>query len=158
VRKRAEIESALADAVVRQRALKREHRETERNERAAAQPVEAFRPSRDCRRMQRELLRQRASLRALTLARGLVAGRAYWAQERRTRRSPMGVLEALARCADVPVEEARAWLEAPVPEDARAAFELHREAVVGQARVRKAMAREGIDDSPSARRARGGAP
>ena len=142
---------------MRQRALKRQHRETEREERAAAQPAEAFRPSPDCRRMQRELLRQRASLRALTLARRLVAGRAYWAQERRVRQPPTGLLEALARCADVPVEEARAWLEASVPEDARASFEVHREAVVARARDRRALLREAAD-SRQRRRAREGTP
>lgn len=152
---RAELESQLADAVLRQRASKRElaacrgeHREQRACESGATE--EAAWPSPRCRALQREIGRQRAALRALLLAHGLVCGRAYWAQERRTRRPVTSVLEALARCADVSVDEAKVWVETPVSDAARAAFEAHRAAVAARARERKERARSA--------HVRGGAP
>lgn len=145
---RAELERELADAVLRQRSSKRElgawrgeDREAERRARESGAVEEAARPSPRCRALQREIGRQRAALRALLLAHGLVCGRAYWAQERRTRRPVAGVLEALARCADVSVDEARGWVETPVSDAARAAFEAHRGAVAARARERRERAR-----------------
>jgi hypothetical protein len=121
VKNKTEIKTSLASAVARKMELTRSRLALKRIPFAERSPEQ----HREMLRLGMDASVQKDAVRVLQLAYALVRGRPYWWQERSVRRPAQAIVVAIAAEADVTAEEAIAWLQAPVSDDERRAFDLH---------------------------------
>ncbi len=131
----------LARLAAEQRALKIQRRD------AWSATSEGEEPGARRREAARAVMRGEATLRALHLAHAWVRDRPIWTQERRARERRGELVVAVAEAAGTTVENVRVWIECPVPEAERVAFDEHVERIRASAMERRALRRAARESS-----------